>query len=97
VEGERQSPYILSACFAGLEGETLVVHLDSKGFAVSAGSACSAGSGATSKVLKALGLPDTLARGAVRFSFGRFNSAEAADRLCKEVEEAVETVRRLYV
>lgn len=97
VECDEQSPYILSACFVGLEGETLVISLDAKGFALGSGSACSSGSGATSKVLKAYGLDDKIARGAVRFSFGRFNTEETSERLCQTVEKSVESLRKLYV
>lgn len=97
VEGDSQSPFVLGACFVGLEGETLVVSLDSKGYAVSSGSACSSGSGAVSKVLKAYGIEDQVARGAVRFSFGRRNTLEAAEGLCGVVEKSVESLRRLFV
>ncbi len=97
VEAENQSPYILSTCFPGLEGETLVISLDARGFAVGSGSACSSGSGATSKVLKAYGLDDRVARGAVRFSFGRLNTVESAQALCACVEKSVENLRKLFV
>jgi cysteine desulfurase len=96
VEHTAQSPFVLSTCFEGLEGESIVVSLDAKGFAVSSGSACSSGKGHTSSVLRALGLPDTLARGAVRISFGRFNTRQAAEALCSEIEAAVGSLRKLF-
>ena len=59
----------------GIEGETLVMALDRKGFAVASGSACSSDSTEPSHVLMAMGVPADLARGAVRVSFGAHNTA----------------------
>ena len=59
----------------GIEGETLVMALDRKGFAVASGSACSSDSSEPSHVLLAMGVPADLARGAVRVSFGAHNTA----------------------
>jgi cysteine desulfurase len=62
--------------FENIEGETLVMALDRKGFAVASGSACSSDSTAPSAVLLAMGVPADLARGAIRVSFGMANTAE---------------------
>ncbi len=59
----------------GIEGETLVMALDRKGYAVASGSACSSDSSEPSHVLLAMGVPADLARGAVRVSFGAQNTA----------------------
>lgn len=59
----------------GIEGETLVMALDRKGYAVASGSACSSDSTEPSHVLLAMGVPADLARGAVRVSFGAHNTA----------------------
>lgn len=61
--------------FAGIDGETLVGKLDRAGFAVAAGAACSSANPEPSQVLLAMGVPSSLARGAVRVSFGIDNSA----------------------
>lgn len=70
----------LNFSFHGLEGETirLLLLLDEMGIAVSAGSACSSNdkSNNASHVLQAIGLNQFEARGAVRVSFGRFNTME---------------------
>ena len=58
-----------------IEGETLVMALDRKGYAVASGSACSSDSTEPSHVLLAMGIPADLARGAVRVSFGASNTA----------------------
>jgi len=60
----------------GIEGETLVMALDRKGYAVASGSACSSDSTEPSHVLLAMGVPADLARGAVRVSFGAHNTAQ---------------------
>ena len=61
---------------AGWDGEALLMHLDRKGFAVSSGSACASGSGEPSHVLLAMGIDAATAKGAVRVSFGKGNSAD---------------------
>jgi cysteine desulfurase len=91
--GEPNSAYILSVSFAGIEGESLVIDLDSRGFAISAGAACSSRAIEPSHVLTALGLPEELLRGTVRVSFGKFNSDEATEALGKAVCESVEKLR----
>ena len=62
------------AC-AGIDGETLVGRLDRAGFAVAAGAACSSANPEPSHVLLAMGVPSSLARGAVRVSLGADNTA----------------------
>ncbi len=58
-----------------IEGETLVMALDRKGYAVASGSACSSDSTEPSHVLLAMDIPADVARGAVRVSFGASNTA----------------------
>ncbi|HSH54484.1 MAG TPA: cysteine desulfurase family protein [Methylotenera sp.] len=66
----------------GIEGETLVMALDRKGYAVASGSACSSDSTEPSHVLLAMGVHEDVARGAVRVSFGASNTAaQVADFL----------------
>jgi cysteine desulfurase len=60
--------------FAGIDGETLVGKLDRAGFAVAAGAACSSANPEPSHVLLAMGVAPSLARGAVRVSFGPDNT-----------------------
>lgn len=93
--GLVQSPYILCVCFEGLHGEALVIELDNHGWGISSGAACSSGTPEPSHVLRALGLPDDLSRGAARFSFGRFNTRESAHELAKELPKVVDQVRSL--
>ncbi len=74
-----QAERITNTCFfavEGIEGETLVMALDRKGYALASGSACSSDSTEPSHVLLAMGVPADLARGAIRVSFGAHNTAE---------------------
>jgi len=95
--GERSQrlPNIANISFRGIEGEGLLINLDMQGIAVSTGSACSSGSLEPSPVIRALGRDDELARGAIRFSFGRFNTAEDVNRLMEVLPSSIENLRRL--
>jgi cysteine desulfurase len=92
---ENRVPTVSNISFGGIEGEGLLINLDMQGIAVSTGSACSSGSVEPSPVIKALGQADDLARGAVRFSFGRFNTGEDIDYVLNVLPAAVENLRRL--
>jgi len=74
----------------GFDGETLVMRLDQLGFAVSSGSACASGGGEPSPVLLAMGVNEATARGAIRVSLGRGNTAE-------EVNQFIEALSCLMV
>ena len=63
------------------------------GVAVSAGSACTSGSGAPSHVLRAIGLSDDLASGTLRFGVGRFNTEEEIDTAAARVVRGVQRSR----
>ncbi len=92
---ERRLPHISNISFSSIEGEGLLINLDMQGIAVSTGSACSSGSLEPSPVIRALGRNDELARGAIRFSFGRTNSTDDLDRLLEVLPTSVENLRML--
>jgi len=79
----------------GIEGETLVMALDRKGFAVASGSACSSDSTEPSHVLLAMGVNQDLARGAVRVSFGRHNTAEQVSNLLDTLKNEILRLKQL--
>jgi len=79
----------------GIEGETLVVALDRKGFAVASGSACSSDSTEPSHVLLAMGVNPDLARGAVRVSFGTQNTAAQVAELLHALQNEVLRLKQL--
>ncbi len=76
-----------------VEGESLIMSL--KDLAVSSGSACTSASLEPSYVLRALGLNDELAHSSLRFSFGRFTTAEEVDKAVAQLRHAVDKLRAL--
>ena len=87
-DAERRIPGNLNLSFADVDSEGLMAGI--KDLAVSSGSACTSASVEPSYVLRAIGLDDGLARGAIRVGFGRFTTEDdvdfAVDRLAGEVE-----------
>ncbi|HYD33683.1 MAG TPA: cysteine desulfurase family protein [Methylophilaceae bacterium] len=81
--------------FPDIEGETLVVALDRKGFAVASGSACSSDSTEPSHVLLAMGIEEDLARGAVRVSLGKDNTLEQVNAFLTALEGELLRLKRL--
>ncbi|HBV75611.1 MULTISPECIES: IscS subfamily cysteine desulfurase [Vibrio] len=88
---EQRLPNNLNVSFAFVEGESLLMAL--KDLAVSSGSACTSASLEPSYVLRALGLDDELAHSSVRFSFGRFTTAEEVDYAVEQIRVAVDKLR----
>ena len=88
----KRVPHIFSMIVEQIEGESILVHLDMEGYAISTGSACSSKTLVGSHVLKAIGLPPEIAHGSLRASFSRFNTKEEIDAF---METLVPTVERL--
>ena len=97
LDGHRTKrlPNNVNLRFTGIEGESLVLHLDSKGVAASTGSACSSKSLEPSHVLIALGLEHVEAHGSLRLTLGKENTEEEVDYVITAVKEVVETLRKL--
>jgi cysteine desulfurase len=91
----RRLSHVSNISFRFIEGEGLLIHLDMQGVAVSTGSACSSGTLEPSPVIKALGRDEELARGAIRFSFGKDNTDEDVDVAVEAVVRAVESLRSI--
>ncbi|MGH9880850.1 MAG: cysteine desulfurase family protein [Pyrinomonadaceae bacterium] len=87
--------HLSNISFRFIEGEGLLISLDLQGVAVSTGSACSSGTLEPSPVIQALGRNDELARGSIRFSFGKDNSEEDVDYALEALERSVERLRQL--
>jgi cysteine desulfurase len=81
--------------FAGCTMEGLLLGLDLEGISVSSGSACAVGSLEPSHVLKAMGLPDDLARAAVRFSFGEQTTDADVEAILDVLPKLVNRLRSL--
>lgn len=88
-------PHLSNISFRFIEGEGLLISLDLQGIAVSTGSACSSGTLEPSPVIRALGRNEELARGAIRFSFGKDNNEEDVKRVLEVLPKAVERLRQL--
>jgi cysteine desulfurase len=80
--------------FRHVESESIVLGLDLKGIAVSAGSACTSGNVEPSHVLVAMGVPVDWAMGAVRCSLGRTTTADDIDYVIDCVEPLVQKLRQ---
>jgi cysteine desulfurase len=92
---DKRLPHLSNISFRFIEGEGLLINLDMQGVAVSTGSACSSGSLEPSPVIRALGRNDELARGSIRFSFGKDNTDEELAHVLEVLPRAVENLRRL--
>ena len=92
---EKRLPANANFSFRYIEGESLLFSLDLKDIAVSSGSACSSGSLEPSHVLLAMGLPEGLAHGSIRFSFGKDNTVEQVDYAVDALKEITVKLRAL--
>ena len=88
-------PGTCNMCFRSVESESIVLGLDLKGIATSAGSACTSGSVEPSYVLVAMGLPLDWAMGSVRCSLGRSTTAEDIDYVVDSVVPLAAKLRAL--
>ena len=90
---EHRVPHNLNISFAYVEGESLIMAV--KDIAVSSGSACTSASLEPSYVLRALGLNDELAHSSIRFSIGRFTTAEEIDFTVDLLHKQIGRLREL--
>ena len=89
----QRAPQYLNVSFNYVEGESLLMGI--KDVAVSSGSACTSASLEPSYVLRAMGRSDELAHSSVRFSLGRFTTAEDVDFTIRQVTEVVGRLRAM--
>jgi cysteine desulfurase len=97
VNGDRapRVPNTANIYFDQIEGESMVIALDLKGLAVSAGAACSSGAVEASHVLTAMGLGRDRGHASVRFSLGKQNTVEDIELALALVPETVARLREL--
>ena len=91
----ERAPHVSNVSIPGTDSEALLMHLDLAGIACSSGSACSTGAIEPSHVLTAMGVPRELGIAALRFSFGKDNTAEDVDAVIGALPKIVEKVRAL--
>lgn len=99
IHGERapRLPNTVNASFPGARSDHLLLALDSRGVAVSAGAACASGAVEPSPVLAAMGVPRALAVCALRFSLGRTSTADEIAAFARVLPEALRAARGVSV
>jgi cysteine desulfurase len=97
LNGPRQKrlPQNANITFHFVEGESITLHLDMRGFAVSTGSACFSRSLEASHVISGIGGDHERAHGSIRFTFGRYNTMEDVDTVVQALGEIVEELRSI--
>jgi cysteine desulfurase len=90
-------PNTTSLVIAGVDGETLLMNLDMRGFAVSTGAACSSGSPEPSPVLLAMGLSRKEAQSSLRLGLGWGTTLQELDCLIEALKETVSHLRALQL
>ncbi|MCI8485645.1 MAG: cysteine desulfurase NifS [Clostridia bacterium] len=97
LNGHRSNrlPGNANISFKFIEGEALLLNLDSKGICASTGSACASGSLDPSHVLLAIGLPHEIAHGSLRITIGEENTKDDIDYLVDCLVEIVKKLRNM--
>lgn len=91
----RRLPGNVNFSFEGVEGESLLLHLDMYGIECSSGSACTSESLDPSHVLTGMGVPVEAAHGSLRFSLDVDNTEEEVDYIIEKVHSVVERYRAM--
>lgn len=95
VNGDREHrlPNTSNISFEFVEGEGILLMMDEFGICASSGSACTSGSLQPSHVLRAMGIPFTMAHGSIRFSLSVYNTGEEVDFVLEKLPPIIETLR----
>ncbi|MCA1554561.1 MAG: aminotransferase class V-fold PLP-dependent enzyme, partial [Chloroflexi bacterium] len=89
----KRLPNHTSFVIDGVEGEPLILGLDQAGIEASTGSACTSGSMEPSHVLKAMGVPDELARGSLRLTLGSENTEADVNAVLTDLPKLIRSLR----
>jgi cysteine desulfurase len=97
VNGDRENrlPNTSNISFEYVEGEAILLRLNEFGICASSGSACTSGSLQPSHVLRAMGVPFTMAHGSIRFSLSIYNTEEEIDRVIEKFPPIIAELRTL--
>lgn len=95
AEMAERLPNTVFLAVPGVEGQTLIMALDQQGIAVSSGSACGSEHTEPSGVLKAMGVDNDLALGAIRISLGKDNTEADIDVLAGSLVSQIKQLQRL--
>jgi cysteine desulfurase len=93
--GAQRVANTLNVAFEGLDGETLLINLDNRGFAISSGAVCSSGSQEPSPVLRAMGSSNERASSSLRISLGWTTTAEEVAQFFEALKAAVANMREV--
>lgn len=94
-ERERRLPNNINFSFQFIEGESMLIMLDSFGICASSGSACTSGALDPSHVLLAIGLPHEIAHGSLRLTISEDTTMEDADFVVDKLKGIVERLRSM--
>ncbi len=92
---KHRTPNTSNISFANIEGESILLMLNEFGICASSGSACTSGSLEPSHVMRAMGVPFTMAHGSIRFSLSIYNTDADIERIIKELPPIVKRLREL--
>ncbi len=97
INGENTTrlPNTSNISFEYIEGEAILLLLDMAGIAASSGSACTTGSTEPSHVLQAMGVPPSQSRGAIRFSFSRYNTGDDINYILEKLPPIIKRLQDL--
>jgi cysteine desulfurase len=95
-EGVRV-PNTVNIHFDGVDGETMLIHLDQKGLCASMGSACSSGALEPSRVLIEMGYSKLRAKESLRFSFSKFNTLDEVEKAVKIIAQSYQELKNIFV
>ena len=88
-------PNTTNISFEFVEGESILLLMDQFGICASSGSACTSGSLQPSHVLRAMGVPYTMAHGSVRFSLSTYTTDEEIDFVIEKLPSIIERLREM--
>lgn len=94
-ESLNRLPNTSNISFEFVEGEAILLLMDEFGICASSGSACTSGSLQPSHVLRAMGVPFTMAHGSIRFSMSIYNTEEEIDFVIDKIPSIIEKLRNL--
>ncbi len=92
---DNRLPNTTSIAFKYVEGEAILLLLDTFGICASSGSACTSGSLEPSHVLRAMGVPFTYAHGSIRFSLSRYTTDADVDAVLREMPGIIARLREM--
>ncbi|MCK9274369.1 MAG: cysteine desulfurase NifS [Syntrophales bacterium] len=97
INGDREHrlPNTTNISFEFVEGEGILLMMNEYGICASSGSACTSGSLQPSHVMRAMGVPFTMAHGSIRFSLSIYNTEEDVDFVVEKIVPIIETLRKM--